>query len=161
MLKQIKKDESIKEKSNFEKVKAVHNRMIRNISYDYKNYLKKRIPKSAYTVKGALLKKRCVCLGYAVAFKKLVSSYHIPCKVVHGRAGGGGHAWNMVKLGGKWYHVDVTWDDPIIGESNGNTDIYYTYFLKSTAYMRAHNHSYKIDSYPKCSSAKYDKAASL
>lgn len=160
-VKQIKKGESIKIKSNFEKIKAVHNWMIRNIRYDYKNYLRRRIPRSAYTVKGALLKKICVCQGYAVAFKKLMGSYHIPCKVVHGRAGGGGHAWNMVKLGGKWYHVDVTWDDPIIGESNGNTDIYYTYFLKSTAYMRAHNHSFKTGSYPKCSSTKYDKITSF
>ena len=23
------------------------------------------------------------------------------------------HAWNMLKIGGKWYHVDVTWDDPV------------------------------------------------
>ena len=131
--------------------------MIRNIRYDYKNYLRKKIPQSAGTVKGALLKKLCVCEGYAVAFRKLMSSYHIPCKLVHGRANGESHAWNIVKLDGKWYHIDVTWDDPIVNGNNGNTNIHYEYFLKSTDYMRAHNHSFRISAYPKCTSRKYDK----
>lgn len=33
------------------------------------------------------------------------------------------HVWNMVKLDGQWYHLDVTWDD----ELNGN----WYYFLVS------------------------------
>ena len=156
-VKQIGNEEAIKEKTNFERIKSVHSWMIKNIQYDYKNYLKGRIPKASYTVKGALLKKLCVCAGYAKAFKKLMKAYHIPCKVVSGKAGGGGHAWNMVKLDGKWYHVDVTWDDPIIEERNDNTKVYYTYFLKSTKYMMAHKHSFKVSSYPTCSSKKYDK----
>ena len=28
------------------------------------------------------------------------------------------HAWNLVKINGDWYHVDVTWDDPV-GASKG------------------------------------------
>ena len=24
------------------------------------------------------------------------------------------HIWNLIKIDGKWYHVDVTWDDPIM-----------------------------------------------
>ena len=23
------------------------------------------------------------------------------------------HAWNLVELDGKWYHLDATWDDPM------------------------------------------------
>ena len=22
------------------------------------------------------------------------------------------HAWNLIKIDGEWYHIDVTWDDP-------------------------------------------------
>ena len=156
-VKQIKKDESIKQKSKFERVKTVHAWIIRNVKYDYSNYLKNRLPKSAYTIKGCLLKKKCVCAGYAAAFKKLMKAYHIPCKIVRGKAGGESHAWNMVKLSGKWYHVDVTWDDPIINGSNKNTEVFYDYFLKSTSYMRSHRHSFKTSKYPKCTSKKYDK----
>ena len=38
------------------------------------------------------------------------------------------HAWNIVKVNGKWYHVDATWDDPVWdmpGRSN------HDYFLVS------------------------------
>ena len=155
-VKQIKKSEAIKEKNKFERVKAVHAWMVSNIRYDYSHYLKNKLPRSAYTVKGALLKKLCVCMGYALAFKKLMKAYHIPCKVVRGKAGGEGHAWNMVKLSGKWYHVDVTWDDPIVNGRNNNKEVRYEYFLKSTKYMKSHSHSFRTKSYPKCTSRKYD-----
>ena len=155
-VKQIRKDETIKEKAKFERIKAVHTWMIRNIRYDYANYKGNSIPKSSYTVEGALLKKECVCAGYAAAFQKLMTAYNIPCKVVSGKAGGGGHAWNMVRLDGKWYHVDVTWDDPIVNGGNENSKLHYTYFLKSTAYMFAHNHTFTVSKYPACTSTEYD-----
>ena len=47
-----------------------------------------------------------------------------------------GHAWNLVKVGGKWLHVDVTFDDPIVNGKNTNTRPRYTYFLKTDAQMR-------------------------
>lgn len=34
------------------------------------------------------------------------------------------HVWNMVKLDGEWYHVDVTWDDPAMGNEYGSGDQY-------------------------------------
>ena len=160
-VKQIKKEEKIRSLSDYDRIKAVHNWMIRNVRYDYRNYLKGKIPMSSGTVEGALLKKKCVCQGYAVAFCKLMSSYHIPCKYVHGKAGSGNHAWNMVKLNGKWYHIDVTWDDPIVNGRGNNTNIHYTYFLKSTSYMLAHRHSFKISAYPKCKSTVYDNAVAF
>ena len=38
------------------------------------------------------------------------------------------HIWNLVYLDGKWYHLDLTWDDPI-SDINVNRD---TYFLITT-----------------------------
>ncbi|WP_026669353.1 transglutaminase domain-containing protein [Butyrivibrio sp. AE3006] len=155
-VKQVKNLTISKKMSDYEKVKAVHNWMIRNISYDYKNYLKGTLPRKVYTVEGALLDKKCVCQGYALAFKKLMDEYGVACVVVRGMTTGGGHAWNMVKIGGKWYHIDVTWDDPITDGTGVNTKIYYTYFLKSTSYMNKHEHTFTIRSYPRCNSKKYD-----
>lgn len=34
-------------------------------------------------------------------------------KIIEGVAGSSLHAWNLVKLDGKWYHLDTTWDDPL------------------------------------------------
>lgn len=70
---------------------------------------------------------RTVCAGYATAFKVLCDSYDIPCVTVSGKVSSGeNHMWNYVKMeDGKWYAVDVTWDDQT--ESVGK--IYYNNFL--------------------------------
>lgn len=158
-VKQVRKSESLSSRkmNTVSKVKAVHDWMIRNVSYDYSSLLKGKIPGVAHTSQGSLIRRLCVCDGYAYGFLKIMNSLHIHCKVVRGRADGRSHAWNMVRIAGKWYHVDVTWDDPIIGDSNTNTVPQYDYFLKSTAYMKAHSHSFKEKNYPKCTSRKYDK----
>ncbi|MDO5132780.1 MAG: transglutaminase domain-containing protein [Eubacteriales bacterium] len=51
-----------------------------------------------------------VCEGYARACMLLLNEYGIDCINIWGYAGGA-HAWNMVKLDGSWYHVDVCWND--------------------------------------------------
>ncbi len=54
-----------------------------------------------------------VCEGYARAFKLLCGELGYPCVYVAGYAIGP-HAWNMVQVGGQWYAVDVTFDDPVV-----------------------------------------------
>ena len=152
---QIIKSVIRKDMTRYEKIKAVHNWMIRNVKYDYYHLLQGNIPKVAHTAKGALIKKVAVCDGYAHAFQMVMRKLKIPCRFVVGRSGGVGHGWNMVKLGGKWYHVDVTFDDPIINDSNTNTTPYYTYFLKSSSVMKK-SHNWVKSKYPKCTSKKYN-----
>lgn len=70
----------------------------------------------AHEAVGALLDHAAVCDGYAKAFKLLCDAYDIPCLVVPGTATQNGkkepHAWNYVQMeDGKWYGMDVTWDD--------------------------------------------------
>lgn len=152
---QIIKSTIQKSMSNYDKVKAVHDWMVQNVKYDYYRLLSGNIPNVSHTAKGALIRKVAVCDGYAHAFQKVMNKLKIPCRFVVGRSGGVGHAWNMVKLGGKWYHVDVTFDDPIINNTNTNTTPYYTYFLKSTSVMKK-SHSWLKSKYPACTSKKYD-----
>ncbi len=68
----------------------------------------------AHTAWGALYEKSAVCDGYSCGFQLIMEKLGIDCRVVTGKAEGspgswGGHAWNMVKLDGKWYDVDTTW----------------------------------------------------
>ncbi len=70
----------------------------------------------AHSLYGALVDGKSVCEGYAYAFKLLCDRYNIPCMIVTGvgktNTGSEAHAWNVVQMpDGKWYGVDVTWDD--------------------------------------------------
>lgn len=73
-----------------------------------------------------------VCEGYAKAFQLLCHELGLSCVTISGLAGGGGHTWTAVELGGKWFFSDPTWDDPIYG-STGVTDSFSTrnYFLSA------------------------------
>ena len=64
---------------------------------------------------GFLTGKKGICRGYASTFHLLMDLSGIECRTVNGtsHAGTAEHAWNLVKLGGDWYAVDTTWDDPV------------------------------------------------
>lgn len=66
----------------------------------------------SFTAYGALINGKCVCSGYAAAFKLLTESAGLESIVVTGILDGGlAHAWNKVKLGGDWQIVDATNND--------------------------------------------------
>lgn len=91
-----------------------------------------------HNILGIVLNKAAVCEGYAKAYLLLTRYYNINSINVVGIAGEvgnqGGHAWNYTKIDGKWYGVDVTWDDQNI--------IYYTYFLASKSTMESEHSPY-------------------
>lgn len=61
---------------------------------------------------GALIDGSAVCEGYALATKLLLNELKIPCDIEFGTCTDGiDHAWNLVQLDGKWYQLDVTWND--------------------------------------------------
>lgn len=141
--------------STAEKIKTVHDYMVLTCKYDYTNYSNGTIPKVSYTPRGVLIKKKAVCQGYAETFQLFMDALGIPCKTVTGTANNGsgngyqGHAWNMVKVNNKWYHVDVTWDDPVPDQKKY---INYGYFLIPDSQMD-NDHKWNRSSYPKCKSS--------
>ncbi len=61
---------------------------------------------------GALIEGKCVCMGYASAFKLLAEEAGLETIVVTGFLEGGiSHAWNKVKIDNEWQIVDVTNND--------------------------------------------------
>ena len=118
-------------KSDYEKVKAIHDYICQNVTYDYE-HLGNETYKTQYTAYGALIDHTSVCQGYAVLFYSMCLEAGIDARVITGTAvnqeGSERHAWNIVKLGGQYYYVDVTWDDP----TNPYDPSYYCwdYFLK-------------------------------
>jgi len=103
--------------NDHEKVKAVHDYIVLNSKYD-----KSEIYYSDYDL---LTKGTSVCNGYALLTYNMLSRLNIPVSLVYGTAGGEAHIWNMVKLGDYWFHLDVTWDDPV----SDRDALFYTYYM--------------------------------
>ena len=120
-------------KNDLYKIKGVHDYLINNLEYD--STLQKT---NIYNIYGALINKVTVCEGYARAFKSLMDDLEIPCLIACGTAVNSSgltetHAWNYVNIDGKWYAIDVTWDDPIIiGNGYISDDVFYKYYLKGS-----------------------------
>ena len=97
--------------SNYEIAKALHDYLATHNEYDMRLY-SGNLPALSRTSYGALVNRTSVCSGYALAYQHLMEDAGIPCEYVTGMTTRGSHAWNIVQIGGEWYHVDVTWDDP-------------------------------------------------
>jgi len=118
--------------TDLKKEKALHDALINACSYDVNAVQNSDAYPDSYSAYGALVKNKAVCQGYAQAMKLLLSSCGIKCLYVSGQANGGDHAWNVVQIGGKWYSLDATFDDPVFYDGDGNntsvSTVSYTYF---------------------------------
>ena len=94
------------------------------------------------------------CLGYSSTFQLLMDLSGVECITVVGAAFGSreDHAWNMVKLDGEWYCVDVTWDDPTGAARNGR---HHRYFNVTSAYLRETDHQWDYRNVPEATAAAY------
>ncbi len=57
------------------------------------------------------LNHETVCQGYSYGAQYLLNLLGVPCTTVCGTAEGVNHSWNLVRLDGEYYYMDVTWGD--------------------------------------------------
>ncbi len=136
------------EKSTYEKIKAIHDYIVRNVEYDYA-HLGDESYRTQYTAYGALIDGTSVCQGYAVLFYRMCLEAGVDARVISGVAltsqGDEPHAWNIAKVGDLYYYVDATWDDPYV-EGGDPGAVYYDYFLiGETRMSEDHAHSEEFD----------------
>ncbi len=138
--------------TTFEQIRTVHNYILQNTEYDTGRLENGSFLPDSYTVKGVLLNKKAVCEGYAQAFALFMNLLGIENQIVRGTTlkNNATHAWNLVKLEDDWYHIDVTWDDPI---GNPADKINYTYFMLPDAFIQR-THAFN-PFYPACTSTAY------
>lgn len=123
-------DEVIKEKiknstPTKEKIRLIHDYIIDNTEYDKLKYENKDdTTYKSNTAYGVLIEGYGTCNGYADAMAIFLNKLNI----INYKISNEEHIWNLVYLDGKWYHLDLTWDDPI-SDLNINRD---TYFLITT-----------------------------
>ncbi|MBE6765458.1 MAG: hypothetical protein E7546_06225 [Ruminococcaceae bacterium] len=99
--------------SEFDRELAVHDYIVNNTEYDSDSVEFVDSFTDASTSYGVFVNRKALCSGYSYAAKLLLNRVGIPCSVIKGVSKGTGHMWNIVCIDGLWYHLDVTWDDPI------------------------------------------------
>lgn len=99
--------------TDVEKALAVHDYIASHTTYAVEPYRKDTLGNypNVYDAYGCLVDNYCVCQGYAMAYMLLLNRIGITTGYATSNAAN--HAWNVVKIGGAWYHVDVTHDDPV------------------------------------------------
>ena len=125
----IQKEKITETESAYQRIKLVHDYIVNNVEYDttlkYEN---------AYS---AIKEGKSTCQGYSLLFYKMLTEVGVPCRYITGTGindkDNGPHGWNIVKIGEKWYNVDVTWDDPVYTDPTYKSDVISTeYFLKGS-----------------------------
>lgn len=119
---------------DFDTALQIYINMARRIDYDSielerQNARRRRgthdyaAPDDLRNIYGALVTRRTVCQGYAAAYQYLLQKAGLQSFMAVGNCHEGGrHGWNVVKMEGEYYHVDVTWGDGSNTDARKNRD---------------------------------------
>lgn len=93
--------------SDYERIRMVYEYIINTTDYNSAS-------PDNQNIQSALLNHSSVCAGYSKAFQYILHRMGMFCTYVTGQTmDGGDHGWNIVRIGDQYYHVDVTWGDPV------------------------------------------------
>ena len=119
------------ELSEYEKVKAVYEKIIFSTEYDLN-------AADNQNIASVFLGGASVCQGYAKATQYLLNHLGVLCTLVQGTVDTGeAHAWNLVQVDGDYYYVDTTWGDASYRMEDGSegsnlSEINYDYLCVTT-----------------------------
>ena len=134
--------------SEYEKALVLHDALVKNVTYDLG-------APNAHNAYGAIVEKRAVCEGYAESYQYLLHLCGIQSYFVAGFSNDEAHAWNLVRLDGKYYYTDTTWDDPVSKnpEDELTKSVYHGYFNVTTEILqRDHTITDTYEILPVCDS---------
>ena len=122
--------ENASKMSSQEKFEKLYKFVVDRTKFDYNGVGKKCV--NSRNLLGFFTQQKAVCAGVAVGLKNLCDCVGIECEYVQGwgcpdKKTSEYHAWIRVKIDGKWYNCDPTWDMGKVGQ----TPFYY--FMKSDA----------------------------
>lgn len=113
--------------SNEDKIKEAHNYIINNSKYDKDRSDNNIVKYKSDTAYGSLLEGYSLCGGYTDAMELFLEDMGIKNYKISSE----NHVWNAVYLNNVWYHLDLTWDDPIT--TDGSDILEYNFFLITTS----------------------------
>lgn len=146
--------ENITEEMNVvDKIRSFHDYLINNSVYDKDSAALIESGgnasfNSSHKATGPLIYGKSLCSGYSDAMKIYLDKIGVTnYKVSNTR-----HIWNLVYVNDSWFHLDLTWDDPIT--STGDNILLHKFFLVDTdtlLKLDSTEHSFNPDYYPEIS----------
>lgn len=125
-------------------IRIIHDYVINHTKYDKERADNNIIKYRSNTAYGVLFEGYGICGGYTDTMALFLDYYDIPNFEISSE----NHIWNAVFIDGKWLHLDLTWDDPIV--STGEEVLSDTYFLITTERLKEINdvqHNFNLDIY--------------
>ena len=131
---------------NQEKIKAFHDYIINNTKYD-SNFESGKGYVDSSKATGLLFNHFSVCGGYADIMAIFLSKINIK----NFKVASDTHVWNALYLEDekKWVHIDLTWDDPVIINSETDTLLHNFYLIdtKTLKEFDTKNHDFDTTIY--------------
>ena len=107
-------------------IRNIHDFIIKNTRYDSDRSDSNLVQYKSDTAYGPLFQGYALCGGYT----DLMELFLERLKVKSYKISSEEHIWNAVEFNGVWYHLDLTWDDPVV--SDGTEFLEHTYFMIDT-----------------------------
>ncbi len=156
-----------KNTSEYEKEIFINNYMVNNCKYDHDSTKPgKTTEHPAHTSYACIVDNKAVCDGYSKAAQILFCGMGIECYTILGDAKESKynnihHLWNIIKINGNWYHLDITnnGDDKLTRYSyfNLNDNMIEKTHVISPLYQEEKSDSFNYNYFiPKCNSKEFN-----
>lgn len=125
-------------------IRNIHDYIINSTKYDSERSEKGIVNYRSDIAYGPLFEGYAICGGYS----DLMELFLEKMGIISYKVSSDNHVWNVVEIGGQWYHIDLTWDDPVA--SDGKNYLDHSYFLVTSNQLRnmeRTQHSYNINHY--------------
>ncbi len=125
-------------------IRNIHDYIINSTRYDSERSERGIVNYRSDIAYGPLFEGYAICGGYSDLMELFLEKMGIKSYKVSSD----NHVWNALELGGQWYHIDLTWDDPVA--SDGRNYLDHNYFLLNSNQLRSMErtqHSYNINHY--------------
>lgn len=142
------------EMSQWQMALSLHDYIATHCEYDQRFYVDRNT--ANYYGYDCLVNNLAVCEGYSWAYLDLLKRVGIPA--IRIMSPGMDHTWNLIQLDNKWYHVDITWDDPSFNKKDIEGYCGHNFFLISDATMQDANHKHSgWVKYYSCTDTHFEK----
>lgn len=133
--------------TEYDKVKYFYDYLASSVVYDEST-------ENCRDIYGVFVDKKAICGGYSKAFSHLCDKVGIETATVTGDADGEAHMWNMVKIDGQWYNIDITY---AVTESELGSYVRYDYFCVTDEMLAGTRSVYEQNyAYPKATATDCD-----